>query len=50
MPERAELDYQPKNTVTVADPRTKEQVEVLLTALDDNDDVQDVYSNVEFVS
>lgn len=50
MPERAELDYQPKNTVAVADPRTKEQVEDLLTALDDNDDVQDIYSNVAFVS
>jgi len=50
IPERAELDYQAKNTVAVSDPRVKEQVEEFLSALDDNDDVQDIYSNVDFVS
>jgi len=48
--ERAELDYQPKNTVLVADPRTKERVEAFLNALDNNADVQDIYSNVAFTS
>ena len=50
MPERAELDYQPKNTVAVSDPDTKKRVEDLLEALDDDEDVQDVYSNVAFTS
>lgn len=49
VPERAELDYQPKNTVSISDPHIKEQVETFLEALDDNDDVQDIYSNVEFL-
>lgn len=49
VPERAELDYQPKNTVAVADPAMKERVEAFLEALDANDDVQDIYSNVEFL-
>lgn len=48
-PERAELDYQPKNTVAVADPAMKERVEAFLEALDANDDVQDVYLNVAFL-
>lgn len=47
---RAELDYRPKNIVSVSDARTKEQVEAFLEAIDNNDDVQDIYSNVSFVS
>ena len=49
MPERAELDYQPKNTVAVQTPIQK-RVEDLLEALDDDEDVQDVYANVAFPS
>lgn len=48
LPERAELDYQPKNIVTIKDLRTKKQVEDLLEALDDHADVQEIYSNVVF--
>lgn len=46
--ERAEFDYEPKNVVVISDPEQKKQVETLLEALDDNEDVQEIYSNVEF--
>lgn len=48
LPERTELDYQPKNIVTIKDLRTKKQIEDLLEALDDHADVQEIYSNVIF--
>lgn len=50
VPERAELDYQPKNTVAFSDPDIKKRVEDLLDALDDDEDVQDVYANIVFPS
>ena len=43
--ECAELDYQPKNTIVIEDFCIKKQVEAFLDALDDNNDVQNVYSN-----
>lgn len=46
--ERAEFDYEPKNIVTISDPAQKKQIEDLLEALDDNEDIQEIYSNVEF--
>lgn len=46
--ERAEFDYEPKNVVVISDPEQKKQIEDLLEALDDNEDVQELYSNVEF--
>lgn len=49
-PERAEINYIPKNQVSVSDPDTKKLVENLLEALNDNEDVQNVYANISFAS
>ena len=38
----------PQTTVAVDDPETLEKVLKLLEMLDDNDDVQNVYANVDF--
>ena len=46
-PENAELAYIPTNTVPVADLSTARTLEKLHDALDDNDDVQQVFSNEE---
>lgn len=46
--ERAEFDFEPKNIVTVSDPEQRKKIEELFEALDDNEDVQEIYSNVEF--
>jgi len=40
------LDWKPKNEVTVSDAKTKEQLNKLLEALDENDDVNEIYSNI----
>lgn len=41
----AQIAYLPKNEVEVEDPEARLKIEKLLDALEDNDDVQDVYSN-----
>ena len=41
----AELTRVPQNTTTVTDPETLEKIGKLLEALDDMDDVQNVYHN-----
>lgn len=41
----AQVGYLPKNTVAVSD-EIREQVEKIIDDLEDNDDVQDVYSNL----
>lgn len=43
-----ELTRIPQNTVTIDDPSTAKQLMHLLDALEENDDVQRVYANVEF--
>jgi len=40
------LDWRPKNEVAVADEKVKEQLEKLFDALDENDDVNEIYSNL----
>lgn len=44
--ESSNLDWVPKETVEVDD-RTKASLEKMFEALDDNDDVQDIYSNIK---
>jgi len=44
--ENAALVWTPKNEIEVADPKMKEQLEALFEAIDDNDDVNEIYSNV----
>lgn len=46
--EKAEFDYKTKNPVIVSDPQLKSTIEGLLEALDENDDVQEIYSNIQF--
>lgn len=46
--EKAWLDYQAKNTVAIADASLQKQVEELYEALDNYDDVQEIYSNAQF--
>lgn len=43
--EISNFEYKPKNTIAV-DEKTKEQYEKLLEALDDQDDVQEIYDNL----
>ena len=45
--ESAELQMVPKTTVAVEDEATARQVMRLIDALEDNDDVQDVYANFD---
>lgn len=40
------LDYTPKNYIEITNDEQKEKIEKLYDALDDNDDVQEIYSNV----
>jgi len=40
------LEWVPKNEIEIRDEATKKQIENLLDALDENDDVKDVYSNI----
>lgn len=46
--EKMGFDYQAKNTIVVTDALLKKQVEDLFEALDDHDDVQEIYSNAQF--
>ncbi|HUT96163.1 MAG TPA: YebC/PmpR family DNA-binding transcriptional regulator [Candidatus Paceibacterota bacterium] len=39
-------EWIPKYSLDITDPKTKEQIEKLLEALDDNDDVNEIYFNV----
>jgi len=47
-PESASLEWAPKNEVDITDDRTKEQLERLFEALEENDDVNEIYSNLKF--
>jgi len=44
--EEAELEWVPKNEVEINDPQIKQQIKGLFDALDENDDVKDVFSNI----
>jgi len=46
-PTASSLDWKPKNEITIDDPKTKQQLEELLEALDENDDVNEIYSNLK---
>jgi len=46
-PKKAALIWRPQNTVSVDD-EAGEKILKLIDALEDNDDVQNVYANVEF--
>jgi YebC/PmpR family DNA-binding regulatory protein len=48
--ESSEIAYLPQNTVPVTDPATAKQTLRLLEALDENDDVQNVFSNADIPS
>jgi len=43
----ASLDWVPKNEMKIEDESIKKQLEKLFEALDDNDDVNEIYSNVD---
>jgi len=45
IPESASLDWIPKNEIKIEDSKTKESLEKLLEALDEYQDVQEIYSN-----
>lgn len=47
-PEAAEVTYLPEITVPLSDPAAIAEVTKLIDALEDNDDVKEVYSNAEF--
>ena len=40
------LDYVPKNYIDISNTEQREKIDKLFDALDDNDDVQEIYSNV----
>lgn len=42
------FDYIAKNPIKITDESEKESVEELFEAMDDHDDVQEIYSNIEF--
>lgn len=42
-----EIEYVPSTTVTVADPETREKLEKLMDTLDENDDVSNVWNNLD---
>ncbi|MBI3671409.1 YebC/PmpR family DNA-binding transcriptional regulator [Candidatus Azambacteria bacterium] len=44
----SELDYVAKNPLKIEDAETKDSVEKLFELIDENNDVQNIYSNVEF--
>lgn len=48
--EDADLDLIPKNALEISEEKVKEQIVRLMDALDDLDDVQDIYSNVIFIT
>ena len=43
----AQTGYLPKNTVAITDPEQLKNLDLLIDSLEDDDDVQDVYSNIE---
>jgi len=45
IPESASLDWIPKNEIKIEDSKTKKSLEKLLEALDEYQDVQEIYSN-----
>ncbi len=45
-PTASSLDWKPKSEILIDDPKIKEQLEKLLEALDENDDVNEIYSNL----
>ncbi len=45
--EDSSLDWIPKNEIEIKDESTKKQLEDLFEALDENDDVKEIYSNVK---
>lgn len=45
--EQKEAVWTPKYPMTISDEKTKKQLEKLFEALDENDDVNDIYSNIE---
>ena len=44
----SELDFIPKNPIKIEDEKTREKIEKLFELIDENDDVQNIYSNIEF--
>lgn len=46
-PKEEYFDYLPKNKLSLSDEETKKELIVLMEALDDNDDVQEIYTNIE---
>lgn len=48
--ESAGLEYRAKTSVPVADAALKKKIEDLYEELDDNEDVQEIYDNIAFVS
>jgi len=42
------LGWKPKNETIIEDQKTKAQLEILLEALDDNDDISEIYSSLKF--
>ena len=42
------FDYLPKNKISLTNEETRQKVIGLMEALDDNDDVQEIYTNVSF--
>ncbi|HEB01373.1 MAG TPA: YebC/PmpR family DNA-binding transcriptional regulator [Candidatus Portnoybacteria bacterium] len=44
--ESVSLDWLPKNPATIENPKDKEQLEKLFEALDENDDINEIYSNL----
>ncbi|KKS39049.1 MAG: hypothetical protein A3G49_03120 [Candidatus Sungbacteria bacterium RIFCSPLOWO2_12_FULL_41_11] len=46
-PKEEYFDYMPKNKLSLLNEETKQKVIGLMDALDDNDDVQEVYTNIE---
>ena len=45
--ESASLDWIPKNEIIMEDSRTREHLDKLLEAIDENDDVNEIYSNLK---
>lgn len=45
--DKAQVGYLPKNTIEIKDPDKADQAEELIESLEDNDDVQEVYTNWE---
>jgi len=45
--ESTSLDWVPKSEIEIIDQKTKEQIEKLFDALDENDDVNEIYSNIK---